>query len=269
MAENWGGLNNALTAFRNGINRLFPKRSTKSDGARADKNHSSSSQHQEDSDGTVDAFDCDNNFENSNKPNGSDREREILEALKKDFEADSRSHLWISHRKIAQDDRENWKEFSYGGSSPHDEHTHFEANQAKEDDGREWKFPNTEALLRKWDDEMSMELSDEYTVSNGAATAMGKPEGFKVTVKSGFDYMLLHGGRAIGEQHEATSASLKALEEDVAALTSRLAAVASQAASNGSALSAVSSTLVEVRAQNAGLVTALEALAARLPGPSE
>jgi hypothetical protein len=139
----WGGLNPALTSWRNGINGLFPDRSTTSDGGYADAVHGSSSQHQPDADGTVDAFDMDNNLLRSGEPNGSDAERALLEALKLDFEADPRAHLWISHREIAQHDIENWEEKTYGGDSPHDEHTHWQSHEQNEDDGRPWDFTHT------------------------------------------------------------------------------------------------------------------------------
>jgi hypothetical protein len=148
----WGGLNPALTSFRNGVNELLQGRSMKSDGGYADAAHGSSSQHQADADGSVDAFDCDNNFLNSAVPHGDDRERRILEALKLDFEQDTvaggRGHLWISHGEIAQHDEQNWKELPYTGSSnPHDEHTHFQSHEQNEKNGSPWAFTHTIALL--------------------------------------------------------------------------------------------------------------------------
>jgi hypothetical protein len=142
------------------------------DGARADGNHSGNSQHQEDSDGTVDAWDMGNMLCNSGVPTGSDRERELLEALQLDFEQDphGRGHLWISHMEIAEHD-EGWDQDPYGGSSPHDEHTHWEARQDREDDGRAWPLPHLERLV----DTMSVEDVREYF--HGVAQAVqGKPE---------------------------------------------------------------------------------------------
>ena len=146
MAEPWGGLNPALTAWRNAVNKLLVGRSTRSDGARADANHGSDSQHQEDSDGTVDAFDMDVNVLNSSTSTGSAEELKILEALKKDFEADGRAHLWIHNREIAQHNH-GWAENYYGGESPHNEHVHWEARQDREKDGSTWHLPHTEAAL--------------------------------------------------------------------------------------------------------------------------
>lgn len=145
----WGGLNNALTSWRVGINQRFPGRSTRSDGGYADSNHASTSQHQADADGTVDAYDMDNNLQASSTPDGSTVERQLLEALKLDFEADRRSYLWISHREIASRAIGPWRERAYGGDSPHDEHTHWQSVQALEDDGRPWKFTHTDALIKR------------------------------------------------------------------------------------------------------------------------
>jgi hypothetical protein len=164
---NWGGLNNALNAWRNGVNQRFPDRSTKSDGGYADSAHSSNSQHQPDSDGTVDAFDMDVNLFNSSVSTGDTREKKYLEALKKDFEYNSRSHLWIHNRIISQDD-EGWDNDSYSGESPHTEHIHFEANQAKESDGSAWKFPNTDALL---EEEMALDFNDTKEAAKQGAAA--------------------------------------------------------------------------------------------------
>jgi hypothetical protein len=163
---NWGGLNNALNSWRNGINQRYPNRSTKSDGGYADSNHSSNSQHQPDADGTVDAFDMDVNLFNSSTPTGDTREKKHLEALKKDFEYNSRSHLWIHNRIISQDD-ENWDNDSYGGSSPHTEHIHFEANESKQHDGSAWKFPNVDGLL---EEEMALDYAEtKKAAKEGAA----------------------------------------------------------------------------------------------------
>lgn len=171
----WGGLNNALTSWREGINQRFTGRSTRSDGGYADSQHASSSEHQADSDGTVDAFDMDNNLLGSIAPNGNGAERALLEALKLDFEADPRSYLWISHREISSRAIGPWRERAYDGSSPHDEHTHWQSVQAREDDGRAWAFPHTDALLRRMNgDDMEpkdlLDLDDVPNLYGDAAT---------------------------------------------------------------------------------------------------
>lgn len=150
---NWGGLNNALFSWRNGVNALFPNRSTRSDGGRADSNHASTSEHQPDADGTVDAFDEDRNYLGSSDQDGNAAEDRIHAALDADFMADSRAHLIISDRTIRNDEIGNWKVRPYGRESPHTEHTHRQVHQATEDDGRPWKFPRTLAVLEQLEDE--------------------------------------------------------------------------------------------------------------------
>lgn len=143
----WGGLNPALTSWREGLNALLPGRGTGSDGGYADAQHGSTSQHQPDADGTVDAFDEDVNLLGSGVDTGTPAERALVDALNLDFEADDRAHLWISRRRIAQHD-DSWIERHYGLSNPHDKHTHRQAKQSRERDGRPWAFPHTRALLR-------------------------------------------------------------------------------------------------------------------------
>jgi hypothetical protein len=146
---NWGGLNNALASWRTGLNALLPKRSTRSDGARADGAHSSTSEHQPDADGTVDAFDEDRNFLGSSDQDGNAAEDRIKAALDLDFMADRRAHLIISDRKIRNSEIGNWRIRDYTGSSPHTEHTHRQVHQSLEDDGRPWKFTHTRAVLNQ------------------------------------------------------------------------------------------------------------------------
>lgn len=152
---NWGGLNPALTAWRQGINQRFPGRGTGTDGGYADAAHGSTSQHQPDADGTVDAFDCDVNFLGSGEPTGSVLERSIAAALKLDFQADphGRSLLWIHRRQIANAEIRFWTPRAYTGDSPHTEHIHFQSRQSKERDSRPWRFIRTDALLREIQEE--------------------------------------------------------------------------------------------------------------------
>jgi hypothetical protein len=163
---NWGGLNNALTSWRNGINKRFPKRGTASDGGYADAAHGSNSQHQKDSDGTVDAFDCDVNFLGSSDQTGTATEDRIAEALKADFENDpyGRGQLWIHNYYISNRSIGPWSNRWYGGwnvgKNPHDHHIHFESVQDKEDDGRPWPMPRTDALLRELNIMPSLDNTD-------------------------------------------------------------------------------------------------------------
>ena len=147
----WGGLNPALTSWRNGINRRLPGRDTRTDGARADQAHGSKSQHQEDADGTVDAFDQDINVLMSSVSTGSAPEDRIIDAMKLDFEQDPhrRGQLWIEDREIANADVDDWAERAYSGDSPHTEHIHWQSRQSKEHIGADWPMPHLDALLRE------------------------------------------------------------------------------------------------------------------------
>lgn len=179
----WGSLNIALTAWRDAYRALFAKygitRGTESDGALADSNHGSASQHQQDSDGTVDANDMDVNVLGSSNPTGTAAERRIIEAMKLDFENDphGRSQLWISYREIANRDVRDWAERAYTGPSPHDHHVHWESRQSREDDGRAWPMPRTEAAIRNelGLDDLPMNQADFNKLMNGwAATPEGR-----------------------------------------------------------------------------------------------
>lgn len=179
----WGSLNIALTAWRDAYRALFAKygihRGTESDGALADENHGSASQHQRDSDGTVDANDMDVNVLGSSNPTGTAAERRIIEAMKLDFENDphDRPQLWISYREIANRDVGDWRERAYTGPSPHDHHVHWESRQSREDDGRAWPMPRTEAAIRRelGLDDLPMDQGDFNKLMNGwAATAEGR-----------------------------------------------------------------------------------------------
>lgn len=168
----WGGLNAALTSWRAGIVRRFPKRGSASDGGVADKAHGKDSQHQRDADSTVDAFDCDVNWLGSSDPDGNALEDRFSEAVKADFEDDPRAQLWIHNREIANRAIGDWRERYYGGASAHDHHIHFETRQALEDDGRPWAMPRTDALLRELNGDHEMtpdQLLDALETDRGQA----------------------------------------------------------------------------------------------------
>lgn len=166
---NWGGLNNALTSWRDGIMQRFPGKDTSTDGARADRLHSSVSEHQEDPDGTVDAYDCDVNWLRSNDPDGDAVEDRITAAVLADFMADPRSRLWISDGKIANKNVQDGKVRTYHGKNKHDRHVHFEAIQRLEDDGRPWAMPRTDALLRELRGDDDVTPQDKREIAEQAA----------------------------------------------------------------------------------------------------
>jgi hypothetical protein len=178
----WGGLNPALTSFRDGIRKRFPHKDTTSDGARADAVHGSQSQHQRDADSTVDAYDCDVNWLDSSDPDGNALEDRISEAVKADFLDDSRAQLWIHNREIANADIRDGAERPYNGPSPHTQHIHFESRQSRERDGRPWAMPRTDALIG-YDEMTQDQLLDALESPRGQAalrnalteTAYGSP----------------------------------------------------------------------------------------------
>jgi len=176
----WGGLNPALTAWREGINMRFPRRGRASDGGYADKLHGSTSEHQPDADGTVDAFDMDVNLLGSNEPTGTREEQALLTALKLDFEQDThnRSLLWISNKIIANREIRDWARRKYGGKSPHTEHAHWQSRQSKERDGRPWQFVHTDALLARMEEEEEDDMSPadiKLAAKENAAAIMASP----------------------------------------------------------------------------------------------
>jgi len=164
----WGGLNPALTAWRNGINSRRPGRDTASDGGYADAAHGSNSQHQPDSDGTVDAFDMDVNLFASSDPDGNAQEDEWVESLKRDFQADPRAYLWIHNYQIAEK-KHGWRRNAYTGSNPHDRHVHWQSDQSHERDGSAWDFTYTDG-----EDSMTNEEMDKLAGKIAAAIMASK-----------------------------------------------------------------------------------------------
>lgn len=261
---NWGGLNNALAAWRNGINQLFPDRSTRSDGGYANSSHSSTSEHQPDADGTVDAFDEDRNYLGSSDQDGNATEDRILAALNEDFMADHRAHLIISDRKIRNDQIGNWRIRPYEGSSPHTEHTHRQVHQSLEDDGRPWKFPHTEALLRELQggDDVSF-TTTEFELTDQTADALGKKRGTKMsgaTLLQTLTIQVMRGvtAEAVRDAKEAAllaalTASVGVLSHDGAALTDQQAAALTEkvrlaaAEAGAAAVKAITDDLASLR----------------------
>jgi len=172
----WGGLNNALTAWRNAVMARFPDKDASSDGARADAAHGSNSQHQADSDGTVDAYDMDVNLLRGTPASGTADERRLIEAMKLDFEQDphGRPRLWIHQREIANEGIGPWSERHYTGSNPHDKHVHWECIQAREDDGRTWPMPHTDRVLREMRGDDEMDAAEFW--ASAARGAAGGPD---------------------------------------------------------------------------------------------
>lgn len=169
----WGGLNPALTAWRNGINQRFPGRGRASDGGYADKAHGSASQHQPDPDGTVDAFDMDVNLLGSDTPSGTRQELALVEALKADFEDNlDRGQLWIHNSEIANAEVDDWRVRDYDGDNPHTLHVHWQSRQGRERDGRQWSFRRTDALLARMRGDLPVDATAQQELANRIAKAI-------------------------------------------------------------------------------------------------
>lgn len=170
----WGGLNPALTSWRNGINARFPGRGTTSDGARADDNHGPLSEHQEDADGTTDAFDQDVNLLGSKVPGGTTAERALMATLKRDFQEDvhRRGQLWIYRQYIASATIGDWRVRPYLGTNPHLEHAHWQSRQSREHDGRPWAFRHTDALLARMRGDLPVEAAEQQQLADRIAMAI-------------------------------------------------------------------------------------------------
>lgn len=122
-------LNRALTNFRNEVNSRWPNRDKKSDGTIGDLAHSlTSSDHNPDGDGSVDAWDMDKD--------GVD-----VNACKKAFEAHPAAKYWIHQDKISFKS-EGWKPRSYAYAGPnrnrHDQHIHWNSDQRYENSNLPW-----------------------------------------------------------------------------------------------------------------------------------
>lgn len=122
-------LNRALTNFRNEVNERWPDRDKKSDGTIGDAAHqATSSDHNPDPDGSVDAWDMDNN--------GVD-----IAACKRAFEAHPASKYWIYNDTISFRS-EGWKPRSYAYAGPnrsrHTEHVHWNTREGYETSNQPW-----------------------------------------------------------------------------------------------------------------------------------
>ena len=129
---NWF-LNAFLSSFRAQVDKRFPKRTRGSEGTIADRAHELTiSQHNDDSDGSVDAWDLDVNLLGSNQPEGSDAERKAMYALLGEFQKQPQAQLWIYRGQIANADVDNWRKRPYTGANAHRKHGHLQSRQSKE-----------------------------------------------------------------------------------------------------------------------------------------
>lgn len=128
-------LNGALTRYRNAVNAAWPHRDKRSDGTIGDLAHqATNSDHNPDPDGSVDAWDMDNNI-----IPGDNRASDIIiyTILIPLFQKHESSQYWIYQRKIASRN-DGWIVRPYNGSSPHEEHVHWNTRASKEESTKPW-----------------------------------------------------------------------------------------------------------------------------------
>lgn len=128
-------LNPALTRFRNAVNAAYPNRDKTSDGTIGDEAHQAgSSDHNPDTDGSVDAWDMDVNLRTGN-------DAATLEHLKRVFQAHPASRYWIHNDQIARREY-GWRRDSYSYAGPnrnrHTQHVHWNTRESYENSTAQW-----------------------------------------------------------------------------------------------------------------------------------
>lgn len=127
-------LNRALSNFRAAVNTTYPRRDKTSDGTIGDAAHqATNSDHNQDPDGSVDAWDMDVELNGTGQPYAAD-----VEHLKGVFERHESSRYWIHNGQIAT--RSNgWRREQYTGTNPHTKHVHWNSRESHEDSQQPWE----------------------------------------------------------------------------------------------------------------------------------
>jgi hypothetical protein len=159
-------LNPALTTFRAEVDTEYSKRDRESDGTIGDQAHmGTSSDHNPDSDGSVDAWDMDVNLFGASKGIPWDH----LERLKDLFERHDAAQYWI-HDGIICSRSTGWVRERYTGSNPHDKHIHWNTRSSHE------HLTSTWGVETEMDQDTFNERMDNYTISRfGTSTLTGNP----------------------------------------------------------------------------------------------
>lgn len=128
-------LNRALTGFRNAVNAAYPNRDKGSDGTIGDPAHAArSSDHNRDSDGSVDAWDMDVDLRSGN-------DAAAIAELKRVFQAHPSSSYWIHNDQISFRD-EGWRprSYAYAGANrnQHRHHVHWNTRGSHEGSTAPW-----------------------------------------------------------------------------------------------------------------------------------
>lgn len=156
-------LNPFLTSFRAQVNKTFPRRGKGSDGTLGDPAHAARvSEHNRDTDGSVDAWDCDVNLHGSVVPTGTADEITAMRWVLKEFEKQPQAQLWIFRGQIANRDIGPWRVRPYTGPNKHDHHAHLQSRQAKEN--QTYKGELVLPATNRTGDDMPLDATDQTRI---------------------------------------------------------------------------------------------------------